>query len=180
MKFGDIKLYNRRRGTAIVVTDEGILVVGGRRNLYMLPGGAANKHESRRKAAIRELQEETGLKVLESTYLFSYKGGPHRDCKGRGHFRDCHKVFLIKAEGAPKPQKEVKRVAFFNKDSNLRLSHSTREMIEMFLAIKGTGFAALKCLNCGAPLNPNDYPLKCPFCGYYYQKIPTHQKDSNK
>ena len=110
----------------------------------MLPGGKANKNESRRRAALRELQEETGLKTLESTYLFSYKGAPHRDCKGRGHFRDSHKVFLIKTEGAPKPQHEIKQIAFFKEGSNLRLSHSTREIIEGFLIIKSTDFAALK------------------------------------
>jgi len=137
----------------------------------MLPGGKARKNESRRRAAIRELEEETGLKALKSTYLFSYKGITHKDYKGRGHFRDNHKVFLIKTEGTPKPQHEVKQIAFYKKDSNLKLSYSTREIIEMFLAMKGTGFTALKCKNCGAPLNPNDYPLKCPFCGYYQQKM---------
>lgn len=139
----------------------------------MLAGGAAKKHESRRRAAIRELQEETGLKALESTYLFSYKGVPHKDYKGRGHFRDSHKVFLIKVEGTPKPQKEIKQIAFFKKGSNLKLSYSTREIIERFLAMKGTGFTVLKCSNCGASLQPSDsfdYPLKCPYCGYYHQK----------
>ena len=169
-------MYNRRRGTAIVETNEGILVVvnswdinsiGEEQDLFTLPGGKANRNESRRKAAIRELQEETGSKALESTYLFSYRSPSHRNHKR--HFRDCHKVFLIKAEGNPKPQKEVRRIAFFKKGSNLKLSYSTREIIEMFLAMKGTGFTPLKCSNCGGNLQPFD--LKCPYCGSYNQKI---------
>ena len=135
----------------------------------MLPGGKANKNESRRRAAIRELKEETDLKALESTYVFSYKGGPHKDCKGRGYFRDSHKVFLIKTEGSPKTQSEIKQIAFFKKGSDVKLSHSTREIIEMFLAMKGTGFTPLKCSNCGGNLQPFD--LKCPYCGSYNQKI---------
>lgn len=49
----------RRCGTAIVETPEGILVVAGRSGLYVLPGGAARKGESRTSTAIRELREET-------------------------------------------------------------------------------------------------------------------------
>lgn len=108
-----MRMYHRRRGTAIVEKDEGILVVSEGHGSFTLPGGKASRNESRRRAAIRELQEETSLKVLESKYLFSYIGAPHRDYKGRGYFRDSHKVFLIKTEGIPKPQHEVKQIAFF-------------------------------------------------------------------
>ena len=45
----------RRKGVAIVHTNKGILVVSGRRKIFMLPGGGADRGESRRKATIREL-----------------------------------------------------------------------------------------------------------------------------
>lgn len=48
----------RRRGTAIVETTEGILVTSGHKRVFILPGGEANKDESRMQAAIRELREE--------------------------------------------------------------------------------------------------------------------------
>ena len=64
----------RRKGIAIVHTKKGILVVAGRSKKYILPGGGAKKGESRQKAAIRELYEETGLKAKSSKYLFKYVG----------------------------------------------------------------------------------------------------------
>jgi len=45
----------------IFETTQGILVVAGNRGTFMLPGGGANKGESRFVAALRELTEETSL-----------------------------------------------------------------------------------------------------------------------
>jgi hypothetical protein len=86
---------------------------------------------------MRELQEETGLMPLDSKYLFSYEGRVHQDCRGRGSFRDDHKVFLVRANGTPMPQSEIKRIAFFKEGSGLKLTFSAMEIIEKFLAMKG-------------------------------------------
>jgi 8-oxo-dGTP diphosphatase len=167
-------VYNRRRGTAIVEFPEGILVVSQGSETFMLAGGGANKGESRRKAAMRELQEETGLKPLDSKYLFSYKGRLHRNYKG-GHFRDYHKVFLIKAKGTPTPQREIKRIAFFKEGSGLKLVYSTKEIIEKFLVMKGEGFKPLICKECGGktfiPSRKTDNALECDHCGTTYKKL---------
>ena len=56
----------RRKGVAIVDTDKGILLVAGRSKKFMLPGDGAKGWESRKKATIRELYEETGLKTKRS------------------------------------------------------------------------------------------------------------------
>lgn len=163
-------IYNRRRGTAIVEFPEGILVVSHGSEIFMLAGGGANKGESRRRAAMRELQEETGLKPLGSKYLFSYKGRLHRDYKG-GHFRDYHKVFLVKVQGAPKPQREIKHIAFFKEGSGLKLTYSTKEIIEQFLAMRSAEIRPLKCSHCGANLtilDPSE-PIKCTYCGTIYK-----------
>lgn len=92
-----------------------------RGSTYVLPGGGARRHESREKAVIRELEEETGLRTLESTFLFEYRGRIN-----------SHKVFLVKTSGAPEPRKEVKQIAYYN-GSNVKVSSTTREIIERYL-----------------------------------------------
>jgi 8-oxo-dGTP diphosphatase len=119
----------RRRGTAIVDTPGGILVVAGRRRRFMLPGGGALKGESRRDAAVRELKEETGLTAKTSEYLFSYD-----DPKTDRWVRSLHKVFLIEAEGVPSPDNhEVRYVEFWNEGMDLVLNDSTRAIIDRYL-----------------------------------------------
>ena len=157
-------VYNRRRGTALVESSEGFLVVSENGNLFLLPGGGARKGESRESAAIRELYEETGLKSLQSIYQFSFKGRVHKAYNGKGHFRDMHKVFLIKVEGSPKPRGEVKRIVFSN-GSEPYLSDSAKRIISKFQALKAK-VTALNCRKCGAPLKFSDSPtlVKCEYC----------------
>jgi 8-oxo-dGTP pyrophosphatase MutT (NUDIX family) len=124
-------VHKRRRGTAIVDTPEGILVVSESRRLFLLPGGGAHPNESRRRAAVRELNEETGLKTSKCTYLFSFKGKIHKDFRG-GHFFDEHKVFLIETDGVAKPRNEIKHIAYFN-GSNVRVAAGSKKIIEKYL-----------------------------------------------
>ena len=60
----------RRKGVAIVDSPKGILVVAGKTKVFHLPGGGTKKGEDRKKAAVRELHEETGLKTKRIKYLF--------------------------------------------------------------------------------------------------------------
>lgn len=111
----------RRRGTAIVVNKkgihEGILVTAMRNKVFLLPGGGAKKGESRKRAAIRELYEETGLRATSVKYLFSIKTSMD------------HKVFLIKASGHPRPRMEIKHIAWWKPGSKIRISKGTRKII---------------------------------------------------
>jgi 8-oxo-dGTP pyrophosphatase MutT (NUDIX family) len=72
-------VHVRRRGSVIVHTPNGILVVSEGGRTFLLPGGVARRHESRRSAAIRELKEETGLEAVDCSYLFEYKVKVHKD-----------------------------------------------------------------------------------------------------
>jgi len=128
-------VHRRRRGTAIVDTPKGILVTSGRHKVFLLPGGGAEKWESRRKAAIRELREETGLIAIDSQFLFKYVGRVHKDYRG-GHFQDHHKVFLIKAKGDAKARYEVKYIAYYKPGSDIKLSGITKEIIDKYLEFK--------------------------------------------
>ncbi len=122
----------RRKGAAIVDTQKGILVVAGRSKRFILPGGGAEKRESRKKATVRELYEETGLKTRSIKYLFSYVGSKWHTHNGR-LIRNHAKVFLVKAEGTPRPRHEIKHIGFYKEGSSLHLNSGTKKVIEKYL-----------------------------------------------
>jgi 8-oxo-dGTP diphosphatase len=128
-------MYKRKRGTALVDTENGILIVSGRHKVFILPGGGTDRGESRRKAAIRELKEETGMNCIDAEFLFEYVGYSNKSHQG-GMFQDHHKVFLIKANGTPKPHHEVKYVEYYKEGSNIRITKQTAEIIKKYNKIK--------------------------------------------
>lgn len=132
------KVKKRRRGTALVEIEKGILVTAGRGGVFLLPGGGANRSESRTKAAMRELREETGLKPYYAKYLFRHRGRVSKS-HGHGYFQDHHTVCLIKAHGTPSPRHEIKHVAFYKPGSGVRISGVTREIIEKYYSYKKRG-----------------------------------------
>jgi len=125
------RIKKRRRGTAIVETEKGILVTAGRSKVFLLPGGGANRDESRIEAAMRELREETGLKPYYAKYLFRHMGRVHKS-HGHGYFQDHHTVCLVKAKGEPSPRHEIKYVAYYKPGSDIHISGVTREIIERY------------------------------------------------
>ncbi|HEC92770.1 MAG TPA: NUDIX domain-containing protein [Candidatus Atribacteria bacterium] len=129
-------VYKRRRGTVIIDTERGILVVRDKgKRVFTLPGGSTKKGESRKAAAIRELREETGLVAEEVKYLFSLIGPKHRSYKG-GFYRDHHKVFLIKTHGEAKPRKEISEIRYYKEGDEIPLSRTTKRIIEKYLKFK--------------------------------------------
>jgi len=123
----------RRRGTALVVNEnDEILLVSGRNKIFMLPGGGANKAETRFQAAIRELQEETGLKVHYAEIIFKFQSKETHKAHGGYYFQDHHTVVLIKASGELKPRSDAKYAEWYNKYSDIKLSKSTLEIINKY------------------------------------------------
>ncbi len=125
----------RRRGTAIVETSKGILVTSSRNKLFLLPGGGAEKWESRRKAAIRELREETYLKAYSWKYLFTHNE-PKYTLEGKKRkIRNLHKVFLIKAKGIPRPNyHDVYHINYWKPRCNVNISRTTKLIIEKYIS----------------------------------------------
>lgn len=89
-----------RRATAIIEMPDGVLVTAPRGGRYNLPGGKANRGELRSQALIREIREETGLRINSMLYLFDHIT-PF----------NAHKVYLCIAQGQAKPQGEIERIA---------------------------------------------------------------------
>jgi 8-oxo-dGTP diphosphatase len=119
-----MQAFKRRRGTAIVDTPRGILVVSHNNRTFYLPGGGAEKGESRKNAAIRELKEETNLESIGCRFLFEYES-----------LTNNHKVFLIETTGVAKPSSEIRYIDYFN-GSNLKVSNATWEILERYQATK--------------------------------------------
>ena len=133
----------RRRGTAIVETSQGILVVAGNHGPFMLPGGGANRGESRFVAALRELTEETSLRPYEAKVIFKHIGPEQRTFSGKNKFQDHHTVCAVKATGTIKLNDDAKRFAYVNLDTgkcldpfnpgkDVRISHTTKQIIEKY------------------------------------------------
>jgi hypothetical protein len=109
--------YERRRGTAIVDSPDGMLVVQQGHAKFLLSGGGARRNESRNSAAIRELKEETGLSAYDTKFLFQHQQS---------------KVFLVKSKGIPQPHNEISQIAYYKKDSTIPLSYNTKLIIERY------------------------------------------------
>ena len=121
----------RKRGTAIVETDKGILVVSHSRHgrpTYMLPGGRVKRGEQSICGAIRELHEETGLYSLEAKYLFDLITKHHE-----------HKVYLIKTHGRLRKRHETTHIRFYNDSTKdkYKFAPHVKPIIEKYYKMKG-------------------------------------------
>lgn len=132
------RVRRRRRGTAIVETERGILVVAGKDRIFLLPGGEAKKHETRMQATMRELGEETGLQPQSAKFLFHHEGRVHKS-HGHGYFRDHHTVCLVEARGTARPHREIEYVEYYKPGSGIDISGVTKEIIDRYYAHKRRG-----------------------------------------
>jgi 8-oxo-dGTP pyrophosphatase MutT (NUDIX family) len=113
-----------RRGTAIVETDQGILLVETKNRMILLPGGGAKKRESRFEAAIRELREETGVLAFCALSLFEHIS-----------YSNAHRVVWIVASGKPQPHDDAVALHYCTPDTLVNFksaSPATREILNLF------------------------------------------------
>jgi ADP-ribose pyrophosphatase YjhB (NUDIX family) len=161
-------VYSKTRGTAIVDSPNGVLVVTGNEKTYYLPGGRARPGESCKMAAIRELNEETGLIATDTTYLFDYEDSDLRKDRKGDFFRDSHKVFQIESIGKAVPKMEITSLTYFN-GSNARISRATRKILEKYYVLKNPQIrhTDTRCSNCGAKMVKDQLSanVKCEYCG---------------
>lgn len=124
------RIKTRLRGTALVETEQGILIVSEDGIRFSLPGGGAEKDELWIETAIRELREETGLRAYSAVFLFSHMGSVRK--RSSGYSRNHHKVFLIQAEGTPKPKQEIKAIQFYHPGDEIKISSSTQAILDRY------------------------------------------------
>ncbi|WP_024873395.1 NUDIX hydrolase [Tolumonas lignilytica] len=120
--------FKPRRATCIVECDQGILLTETAHGMLLLPGGQANRGESRLEAAIRELKEETNLQAHAAIFLFDHESRSNR-----------HKVFYLIATGTPIPMDDAKALFYLDTlpaDKAALLSPATKEIIERFKTVK--------------------------------------------
>ncbi|HJV07304.1 NUDIX domain-containing protein [Paludibacterium denitrificans] len=116
-----------RRATAIIEMPNGVLVTAPRGGRYNLPGGKANRGELRSQALIREIREQTGLRINSMLYLFDHIT-PF----------NAHKVYLCIAQGQPRPQGEMERMALITSpDSELELFVESRAILRRYARLRG-------------------------------------------
>lgn len=131
------RVIRRRRGTAIIETDKGILLTSGNGRVFILPGGGAHKGESRLVAALREIAEETRLKPYSAEIIFRHLGKVERTLSGREYFQDHHTVCLVMATGEAKPGGgDAKYIAYYYPGCSVRVSTTTQEIIEEYFRWK--------------------------------------------
>jgi ADP-ribose pyrophosphatase len=127
-------IKTRRRGTACVPTERGILLIqekrGGR---WYFPGGGARHHERSIKCAARELWEETGVRGYNPRHLIDIMGKIHRDKRGK-KYRTLYKVFIFDKidSSIPRIVSEIKGIGFYTPESDLRLANTTREILDAY------------------------------------------------
>lgn len=127
-------IKKRGRGTAIVEDGKGILVTSGRGKLFILPGGKVHRNETRTVAAMRKLKEETGLEPYFAQLLFRHVGGVHKSYHG-SHLRFPYGR-SNQSLGEAEAWKEVKHIAYYTPGCDLRISRTTKEIIERYYDYK--------------------------------------------
>ena len=66
--------------------------------------------------------------------MFTHKEPKYSNDGKRRKIRNLHKVFLIKAEGHPKPNyRDVSHIDYWRPDSHVHISKTTKTIIERYL-----------------------------------------------
>lgn len=125
------RIIKRRRGAAIIETPKGVLVCARKDSDFMIPGGGAEWYETRKRATIREVYEELGIKVKSIKYAFSYAGPIHRNKFGKLQ-QNFAKAFIVTVDGNPKPSNEISRFAYWKPGSKLKLMEVAKNALDKY------------------------------------------------
>jgi 8-oxo-dGTP diphosphatase len=113
------------RATVICEQDRHILLVRKPRSHWTLPGGKVEPGETRAQAAVRELQEETGLNADDVLYLMEMQSGSTRHHVYEASVADLETV---------RPQNEIIDCIWHPLDAvrHLNTNEATLRIVEAF------------------------------------------------
>ena len=122
----------RKRGTIILKTQRGILVVQEPNGSWSLPGGGIEKNESDVEGALRELREETTVKGKRANYQFDTRGNVHRNRQGQ-RYVNLYKIYEVtEYENQPKPSNEIRKIRYWKPEKDMRLTSTTERILDIY------------------------------------------------
>lgn len=138
---GDLGHISPLNGADALVLREGRVLLVRRRDsgLWAMPGGLVEVGDTLAGAAVRELQEETGLRGRATRYLGYFDS---RRVGSRLRFQLFHHAFLIEAEGEPGVSNETLGAAFFALHELPELHFEHGRMVPRLLAQLSSGEAS--------------------------------------
>ncbi len=98
----------RERATVVVLRDCRVLLVRDKTGRFSMPGGGIEPEETPMAAAVRELQEETGLAAARTESLFVWESAIHR-----------HHVFRIETAGDVEAGHEISEFRWWDRREGL-------------------------------------------------------------
>lgn len=115
------------RATIIIQNPEGQILFARNKGtkFFMLPGGGIERKDANPKqAAIRELLEETGIRVTKAKYLFQHRG------KTRTHY-----VYSAETNLRGSPRMEISQLKWWDplEEEPLNINPSSREILNRFI-----------------------------------------------
>jgi ADP-ribose pyrophosphatase YjhB (NUDIX family) len=116
-----------RRATAIIELPDGVLMTASAGGRFSLPGGVSQRGELRSQALLRQVRDQTGLRINSMLYLYDHITQ-----------HNAHKVYLCIAQGQPRMQEGGARMTLITSpDSEMDVHVESRAILRRYAKLRG-------------------------------------------